>query len=99
MDVEIMNAGGVITAQVSGRIDSTTAPELDAKISSDVKSAKNFVLDFANVEYISSAGLRVVLAASKVVKGNQGTFKIINTSPLIKEIFDMTGFSEVITIE
>lgn len=99
MDVVIMNAGGVTTAQVSGRIDSTTAPELDAKISGDLKGAKNFVLDFANVEYISSAGLRVVLAASKVVKGNQGSFKIINTSPLIKEIFDMTGFSEVITIE
>lgn len=99
MEVRIVNAGGVVTAEVEGRIDSSTAPKLDAKISGELAGAREFVLDFANVEYISSAGLRVVLAASKVVKGNQGTFKIINTSPLIKEIFDMTGFSEVITIE
>lgn len=99
MEVKVLNSNGVVTVEVEGRIDSSTAPVLDEKISGDIKGAHEVTLDFANVEYISSAGLRVVLAASKVVKGNQGTFKIINTSPLIKEIFDMTGFSEVITIE
>lgn len=87
-----------LTVTVEGRLDTTTAPELEGELKTGLDGVTEFVLDFANLEYISSAGLRVVLSAQKQMN-KQGSMKVINVGPEIKEIFDVTGFSDILTIE
>lgn len=98
MEVDIKLEGQKATVLIEGRIDSSTAPELEKKISKVIKKVNDIVLDFEKVEYITSAGLRVILAASKALS-EKGKLLIINTSDVIKEIFDMTGFSTVVEID
>lgn len=83
---------------VSGRLDTMTAPQLENEISSSIEGIKELVLDFANLEYVSSAGLRVILAAQKAMN-KQGSMKIINVCDDINEVFEITGFSDILTIE
>lgn len=98
MEVDIKLEGQKATVLIEGRIDSSTAPELEKKICKIIKKVNDMVLDFEKVEYITSAGLRVILGASKVLS-EKGKLLIINTSDVIKEIFDMTGFSSVVEID
>lgn len=98
MEVDIKLEGQKATVLIEGRIDSSTAPELEKKICKVIKKVNDMVLDFEKVEYITSAGLRVILGASKVLS-EKGKLLIINTSDVIKEIFDMTGFSSVVEID
>lgn len=82
-----------------GRLDTTTAPTLEAELKKSVTDdVKELIFDFSKLEYISSAGLRVLLAAQKVMNA-QGTMKIKNVSEEIMEIFDVTGFTDILTIE
>ena len=81
-----------------GRLDTTTAPELENVIKESLPGITELILDFAGLEYISSAGLRVLLSAQKAIKA-QGTMKIRNVNDVVMEIFDMTGFSDILTIE
>ena len=91
--------GATLTLDIEGRIDTTTAPALEGKLKRSVTSdVKNLVLDFAKVEYISSAGLRVLLAAQKVMK-KQGSMVVRNVNEAIMEVFEVTGFADILTIE
>lgn len=85
-----------ITAE--GRLDTITAPELEGVIREIVPSVTELVLDFEKLDYISSAGLRVLLSTHKNMTG-KGCLKIVNVSRPIMEIFEVTGFSEILTIE
>ena len=81
-----------------GRLDTTTAPELEKELKSSLDGVKELTLDFAGLDYISSAGLRVLLSAQKAMN-KQGSMKIKNVNDDIMDIFDVTGFAEILTIE
>ena len=89
---------GTLTLSIAGRIDTKTAPELDQLIKDALDGVKELVFDLAQTAYISSAGLRVLLIAQKQMN-KQGDMKIINVSADIMEIFEVTGFSDILTIE
>jgi len=94
---KVLNEGKLIV-MVKGRIDTVTSPELEKEVVLNLDGVKTLTFDFSEVEYISSAGLRVILAASKVM-AKQGYMNLINVPQDIKDIFEMTGFSEVLNIE
>ena len=83
---------------IQGRIDTNTSPELDKAVNESIDGVTNLIFDFEKVEYISSAGLRVLLSAQKKIN-KQGTMKVINVGDAIMEIFEVTGFSDILTIE
>jgi len=83
---------------LEGRLDTTTAPQLEAELKQSLDGVKELTLDFAKLEYLSSAGLRVLLAAQKVMN-KQGSMVIRNVNDVIAEVFDVTGFSDILTIE
>ena len=83
---------------VVGRLDTTTAPQLEAELKQNISGIEKLVLDFEALEYLSSAGLRVLLAAQKVMN-KQGEMIIRNVNETIAEIFEITGFSDILTIE
>lgn len=87
-----------LTIFVEGRLDTVTAPELDSELKSSLEGVTELVFDFEKLEYISSAGLRVILSAQKQMN-KQGNMKVVNAGDEIKEIFDVTGFSDILTIE
>ena len=88
----------VLTVELEGRLDTTSAPQLEETLKESLPEVKELVLDFAKLEYISSAGLRVLLAAQKTMS-KQGAMKLINVNEIIMEIFEITGFSDILTIE
>ena len=83
---------------LEGRLDTTTAPQLEAELKGALDDVKDLALDFEKLEYISSAGLRVLLATQKVMN-QQGTMVLKNVSDVINEIFEVTGFTDILTIE
>ncbi|MBO4358829.1 MAG: STAS domain-containing protein [Erysipelotrichaceae bacterium] len=87
-----------LTVALEGRLDTTTAPELETVLNESLEGVEELVFDFAKLEYISSAGLRVLLAAQKKMNA-QGAMKIVEVNEVIKEVFDVTGFSDILTIE
>ncbi len=89
---------GVNTLVLSGRLDTVTAPQLEAELEKILSDSDALVLDMANLEYISSAGLRVILKAQKAMN-TKGTMKLIHVGESIMEIFDITGFSDFLNIE
>lgn len=90
--------GNELLIALEGRLDTTTAPMLEAEIRDNLEGVENLVLDFEKLEYISSAGLRVLLSAQKTMN-KQGSMVVRNTSDEVKEIFEVTGFSDILTIE
>ena len=84
--------------EVAGRLDTITAPTLDKTINEDVADAKNLVLDLKALEYISSAGLRVLLGAQKKMQ-KIGSMTVKNVCPEVMDVFEMTGFADILTIE
>lgn len=87
-----------LTIDLGGRLDTTTAPQLEAEVKSSLNGIASLIMDFAQLEYISSAGLRVLLSAQKVMK-KQGKMVIRNVNETILEIFEVTGFADFLTIE
>lgn len=83
---------------LSGRLDTNTAPELSELLDENLDGVTELVLDFGDLDYISSAGLRVLLSAQKRMR-KQGSMKLVNVSEVVNEIFDVTGFTEILTIE
>ena len=83
---------------VAGRLDTQTAPELEKEIDSITCGLKELTFDMAGLEYISSAGLRVILKAQKIMNA-QGSMKLTNVNDSIMEVFDITGFLDILTIE
>ena len=98
MTIEIKKNGEETTIELVGRLDTTTAPALDKTINEDIKDTKNLILDVKGLEYISSAGLRVLLGAQKKLQ-KVGSMKVINVREEVMEVFEMTGFADILTIE
>lgn len=90
--------GTVLTLAIEGRIDTTTAPGLENEIKENIEGVTELVLDFAELAYLSSAGLRVLLSAQKQMN-KQGKMVIINVCETIMEVFEVTGFVDILTIE
>ena len=98
MTIEIKKNAEQTTIEVAGRLDTTTAPTLDKTINEDIKDTKDLVLDLKGLEYISSAGLRVLLSAQKKMR-LIGSMKVINVCEEVMEVFEMTGFADILVIE
>ena len=98
MTIEIKKNTNETTIEIVGRLDTITAPALDKAIQEDIGDAKNIVLDMKNLEYISSAGLRVLLGAQKKMQ-KIGSMKVTNVREEVMEVFEMTGFADILTIE
>ena len=90
--------GTAASLKIIGRLDTTTAPELEATIDGCIAEIKELVLDCSELEYVSSAGLRVILKAQKLMNA-QGTMKLTHVNEAIMEVFDITGFADILTIE
>ena len=87
-----------LTVALEGRLDTVTAPQLEGELRTAVSGVSRLVFDLGALEYVSSAGLRVLLSAQKVMS-RQGSMTIRNVSPEIMEIFDVTGFTDILSIE
>ncbi len=90
--------GNALTIAVEGRLETTTAPELDAVIKSELDGITELTFDFSKLDYISSAGLRVLLTAQKTMN-KLGKMSITGVNDIVMEIFEITGFSDILTIE
>lgn len=97
LKIEKKNEGSTALL-LSGRLDTATAPELENEISGILPTAESLVLDMENLEYISSAGLRVILKTHKALEP-KGGLKLRNVPESVKEVFDITGFSDFLTVE
>ena len=98
MTIEIKRAAEETIIELVGRLDTTTAPDLDKTINQDIADVKDLVIDIKGLQYISSAGLRVLLGAQKKMQ-KIGSMKVTNVCEEIMEVFEMTGFSDILTIE
>ena len=98
MTIEIKRNVEELVLQIVGRLDTTTAPALEKTIMENISEIKNLILDFKELEYISSAGLRVLLSAQKKMQ-QIGKMKVINVCEEVMEVFEITGFADILVIE
>ena len=96
MKINFKNNNGILNVALDGRLDTTTAPELENFISNNYDGIGSIVIDCEKLSYISSAGLRVLLTAQKKTKG---AMKLTNVCELVMEVFEMTGFADILVIE
>ena len=96
MKIDFTKNNGILTVILDGRLDTTTAPELEGFLGKNYDGTGSIVIDCERLSYISSAGLRVLLAAQKKTKG---AMKLINVCELVMEVFEMTGFADILVIE
>lgn len=87
-----------VVLKITGRLDTTTAPELEAVIDGCISGIKELVMECRELEYVSSAGLRVILKAQKLMNA-QGNMKLTHVNETVMEVFDITGFADILTIE
>ena len=90
--------GTALEIALAGRLDTMTAPELEAELNKDLGGADSLTLDFGKLDYISSAGLRVLLTAHTAMAA-KGGMKICNVNEVVQEVFEVTGFADILTIE
>lgn len=98
LNIQKTLSDGEALVALEGRLDTTTAPNLEGELKAFIPDVKALVFDFEKLEYISSAGLRILLSAQKTMN-RQGSMKLIHVAPAINEIFEVTGFSDILTIE
>ena len=98
MNITKKTEGSTLIIALEGRLDTMTAPELEAELKASMDSADKLVLDFTALDYISSAGLRVLLSAHKAMSA-KGGMKVIHVNEIVREVFDVTGFCDILTIE
>lgn len=98
MTINKISEGEKLIIELEGRLDTSTTPQLEEELKNSITSVKELVFDFSKLEYISSAGLRVLLSSQKTMN-KQGTMVIRNANDTIKEIFDVTGFVDILTIQ
>jgi anti-sigma B factor antagonist len=98
LNINKTTENGICTVALEGRLDTITSPELETELKSSLDGVTELIMDFEKLEYISSAGLRVLLSAQKTMN-NQGSMKVINVNDTVMEIFEVTGFVDVLTIE
>ena len=89
--------GAALTVSLEGRFDTLTSPELDAVLKAELPGVTDLTIDLAALEYVSSAGLRVLLSAQKVMNA-QGKMTVLNPNETVAEIFEVTGFSDILTV-
>ena len=99
MDVKFNKQDSTLTVAISGNIDTVTAPELDTKLQENLSGIKDLILDFAAVDYISSAGLRVILMANQQLEDADGTMTIKNANDDVRDVFEMTGFDSLLNLD
>ena len=98
MNIEKTVEGSTLNISLGGRLDTTTAPQLKAELEQSIDGVQEMNLDFTALEYLSSAGLRVILSAQKVMN-RQGKMVIRHVNETIMEVFEVTGFVDILTIE
>jgi anti-anti-sigma factor len=98
MNIQKNNADGKITFVIDGRLDTTTAPQLQEVLIPAFEEEKEIMLDFAGLAYVSSAGLRVLLLGEKTAKAKGGKMILINVSQEVRDVFEMTGFSDILNV-
>lgn len=96
MKISFEKNAGVLTVSVDGRLDTVTAPELEAFINKNISEASELIIDCEKLVYVSSAGLRVLLGAQKKMKNSM---KLKNVCEIVMEVFEMTGFADILVIE
>lgn len=98
MTIEKSQEGSRLNITLEGRLDTTAAPKLEAELKRSVSDIEELIFDFEKLEYISSAGLRVLLSAQKVMN-KQGSMTVKNVNDVVMEVFEVTGFVDILTIE
>lgn len=98
MNIEKTREENTLTIVLEGRLDTTTAPDVEKELHASIEGVESLIWDMEKLEYISSAGLRILLAAQKIME-KQGAMKLVNVSEDIMEILDITGFTGILTIE
>ena len=98
MTIEQTKNGNALNLALEGRLDTMTAPQLEAALKEALPGVEALTFDFGKLDYISSAGLRVLLSAQKTMN-KQGTMKVIHANEMIMEIFEVTGFADILNIE
>ncbi len=98
MDIKKIRDDSTLTIELEGRLDTVSAPQLETELKKSLSAVETLIFDFENLEYLSSAGLRVLLSSQKVMN-RQGKMIIKNVNSTIADIFEVTGFSEILTIE
>jgi len=99
MNVSTNQVGTTLDVAVDGRLDTKTAPDLEAQLNDKLNGITDINLDFSNLAYISSAGLRVLLVLKKKMAANGGDLVVLNPNDPIKEVFEVTGFDTLLTIK
>lgn len=97
LNIESKKNAAELTVALAGRLDTNTAPELETALNMSLDGVKTLLIDMEQLDYISSAGLRVLLAAQKTMN-KQGEMKVLHVNETIMEIFEVTGFSDILTI-
>ena len=98
LNINKTEEGKKTTVTLEGRLDTVTAPDLEKELSEIINDVEELVLDFEKLDYISSAGLRVLLSAQKIMS-RQGSMKVTHVNQTVMEIFEVTGFCDILTIE
>ena len=98
MTISQKTDGDKLIISLDGRLDTLTAPDLEKEVQKSLNGVGELIFDFEKLEYISSAGLRVLLAIERMMS-DQGTMKVINANEIVREVFEVTGFSDIITVE
>lgn len=98
MNIVQQKNGTGLNIALEGRLDTMTAPRLETELKDALEGVESLVIDLEKLEYISSAGLRVLLSAQKIMN-RQGTMKVTRPNEIVREIFEVTGFTDILTIE
>ena len=98
MNIEKKLEGTVLTIALEGRLDTTTSPDLEETLAASLDGVTALVFDFTKLDYLSSAGLRVLLSAQKRMN-RQGSMKLVHVNDAVKEVFEITGFADFLTVE
>ena len=98
LNIKKNKEGGALTVALEGRLDTTTAPQLEAELKNSLADVQELTLDLEKLEYISSAGLRVLLSSQKIMS-KQGSMKVTHVNDVVMEILEVTGFVDILTIE
>ena len=99
MEINVNKAGSKLAVVLEGRLDTNTSPELEASLKANLDGVNDLVIDLASVQYVSSAGLRVILFAQKEMAKAEGSLKVLHPNDYIWDVFEATGFTDIIDIE
>ena len=99
MKVDFLKNGTTLTVKPDGRLDTATSPELERLMQPEMEGMTDIIIDMEKVDYISSRGLRILLTVEQDMEDRGGSVKVIHVNPIIMEVFEMTGFLDLLTVE